>query len=229
MPDMPTSTPPTQQKSNPIFILILPLVFFLGLGSGYLLWGRNSAAPAAEITPGSKRVNVSAGDAPSLGPKNAPITIIEFSDYQCPYCKLWHDDVYDRLLANYPAKVRFVYRDLPLTGHSEALPAAEAAQCAGAQNAYWEYHDDLFGQQYGLSRSAYLQYAQDLGLNVAAFTTCIDSHRYQSKVKDSLNYAIGVGVQSTPTFFINGIAVIGAESYETFKQIIDQELAGQNQ
>lgn len=228
MPDMPTSKPPAPQKSDPIFILILPLVFLLGLGAGYLLWGRASA-PAEEVTPGVRRADISPGNSPSLGPQDAPVTIIEFSDYQCPYCKLWHDEVFDRLLASYPGKIRFVYRHFPLSGHPEAQPAAEAAQCAGAQNAYWEYHDAIFGEQYGLGRSAYLQYAQDLGLNVVAFTTCLDDHRYQSMVEDDFDYALGKGVQSTPTFFINGIAVIGAQSYETFKQIIDQELAGENQ
>ncbi len=217
-----------QHKSVSPFFLFLPLAFFLGLGSGYLLWGLSPDAVESTLA-GDRRVNVSAGDSPSIGPENAPVTIIEFSDYQCPYCKLWHDTVYDRLLANYPGKVRFVYRDFPLNGHPEAQPAAEAAGCAGDQNAYWKFHDALFGQQYGLGRDAYLQYAADSGLNVNAFVACLDSHRHQAAIRDELSYALRLGVQSTPTFFVNGIQVVGAESFETFQQIIDKELAGGKQ
>jgi protein-disulfide isomerase len=225
MPRMPTSPARPKHSSTSPLVFFLPLAFLLGLGAGYLFWGLNPA-PAAETTPGARRVNVKVGNSPSLGPENAPVTIIEFGDYQCPYCKLWYDNVYDRLLANYPGKVRFVYHDFPLDGHPEALPAAEAAQCAGEQNAYWKYHDALFGQQYGLSNTAYKQYAQELGLDVQAFSSCLDGHRFQAKVKDSYQYAVGLGVGSTPTFYINGIEVIGAQSYETFQQLIDQELAG---
>jgi protein-disulfide isomerase len=228
MPTSTTSTTRTKHASTSPLVLFLPLVFLFGLGAGYLFWGLDTA-PAAADASGVRRVNVTTGDAPSLGPADAPVTIIEFSDYQCPYCKLWHDSVYDRLLANYPGKVRFVYRDFPLDGHPEALPAAEAAQCAGEQNAYWKYHDVLFGEQYGLSNAAYLRYAQDLGLNMPAFTACLDGHRFQAAVKDSLRYAVGLGVGSTPTFYINGIEVIGAQPYETFQQLIDQELAGKDQ
>jgi protein-disulfide isomerase len=229
MPDMSSSTNPTPPKSNSQFFLLLPLVFFLGLGAGYLLWGHRTAEPVETSISGTRRVNVAVGNSPSIGPENAPITLVEFGDYQCPYCKLWYDTVYDRLLASYPGKIRFVYRDFPLNGHPEALPAAEAADCAGDQNAYWNYFKALFGEQYGLGRDAYIQYATDLKLNVSAFTACLDSHHNQAKVKDNLSYAIGLGVQSTPSFFINGIPVIGAEPFETFQQIIDQELAGKNQ
>ncbi len=233
MPNMPTSTSPKTQKNNILWYLTLPIMFLLGLSTGYLIRGLRtlpSATPvAAAATPDVRRVNISAEGHPSLGPEDAPITIIEFSDYQCPYCKLWHDNVYDRLLANYPGKIRFVYWDFPLNGHPEAQPAAEAARCAGAQNAYFEYNDAIFGEKYGLGRSAYLEYAQDLGLDVGQFTNCLDNRVYQSVVEASLNSAINTGIQSTPTFLINGIQVIGAESYETFKQVIDQELARQGQ
>jgi protein-disulfide isomerase len=227
MPGMPTSsTIPVKHKSTSPY-LFLPLTFLLGLAAGYLIWGFR-VTPVDTESSATRRVDVSAGDSPALGPGNAPITIIEFSDYQCPYCKLWHDNVYDRLLANYPGKIRFVYRDFPLPGHPEALPAAEAAHCAGQQNVYWKYHDALFGQQFGLGRTAYEEYARELGLDMAAFSACLDSGRYQAGVSDVVAYATSLGVQSTPTFFINGIPVVGAEPYETFKQIIDKELAGKN-
>ncbi len=229
MPAMASRTNHTKPKSNPISILFIPVIFCLGLGAGYLLREYTSPPQGGSATPGSRRVTVSPGNSPSIGPKNAPITIIEFGDYQCPYCKLWHEQVYDRLLASYPGKILFVFRDFPLNGHPEAEPAAEAADCAGEQNAYWSYHDALFGQQYGLGRDAYLQYAAGLKLNIPTFTECLDSHRNQAAVQDNLTYGIGLGVQSTPSFFINGIPLIGAEPYESFQQIIDQELAGKKQ
>jgi protein-disulfide isomerase len=225
---MSENSPLPKHKSTSPFVFLLPMVFFLGLGTGFLVWGRTSSLSATS-TPSDHRVNVSVGNAPSIGPANAPVTIIEFGDYQCPYCKLWHEQVYDRLMANYPGQVRFVYRDFPLPMHPEALPAAEAADCALQQNEYWKFHDALFGQQYGLGRQAYDQYARDLGLNMGAFDSCLDSHQVQSTINASAQYGAGLGIDSTPTFFINGIPVIGAQPFEVFQQIVDQELSGKKQ
>jgi len=225
---MPENSPLPRHKSTSPWIFLLPIVFLLGMGSGFLLWGRSSSG-AATATPSEHRVNVSAGNAPSIGPANAPVTIIEFGDYQCPYCKLWHEQVYDRLMANYPGQVRFVYRDFPLPMHPEALPAAEAADCALQQNAFWKFHDALFGQQDGLGRQAYDEYARDLGLDMGAFDRCLDSQQNQSSINASAQYGAGLGIDSTPTFFINGIPVIGAQPYEVFQQIVDQELAVKKQ
>ena len=220
---MSENSPRTRHKPISPLVYLLPVVFFLGLGSGFLIWGRGSASSGSS-TPSAHRVNVSAGDAPSLGPANAPVTIIEFGDYECPYCKLWHEQVYQRLMANYPGQVRFVYRDFPLSIHPDALPAAEAAGCALQQNAFWKFHDALFTQAAGLGRQAYDQYARDLGLNLSAFDSCLDSHQTQSAVTSSEQYAEGLGVDSTPTFFIDGIPVIGAQPFEVFQQIVNQEL-----
>jgi protein-disulfide isomerase len=164
-------------------------------------------------------------DDPSLGPENAPVTIVEFSDYQCPYCVRWHDEVLARLLADYDGQIRFIYRDFPLSGHPEAQPAAEAANCAGDQDAYWEFQDAIFSNEYGYGRSAYEQYAADLGLDTDEFTACLDDRRHQAEVREDYSDALRLGVQSTPTFFINGIQVVGAQPYETFQQMIDSELA----
>jgi protein-disulfide isomerase len=173
-----------------------------------------------------QRVSVSTDGDPSIGPEDAPVTIVEFSDYQCPYCKVWYDQTYDQLMANYPGKIRFVYRDLPLPMHSEAIPAAEAADCAGEQGAYWKYHDALFSGQYTLGRTAYEQYAADLGLDTTAFTACLDDHRYQAEIKANAADAARLGLTGTPSFVINGRILIGALPFEDFKAIIDEELAG---
>ncbi len=218
-------TPSTHKKSKPLspFIhLLIPVAFVLGLGSGYLLWGYTTT-PAAADTTGVQRVNVSTDGEPSIGPDDAPVTIIEFSDYQCGYCKQWHDQVFQALMASYPNQIRFVYRDFPIFGDS-SVAAAEAAACAGAQGAYWEFHDAIFSGQYELGRAAYEQYAADLGLDTAAFSACMENHTYREDVMTDYYAGVNVGVQSTPTFFINGRIVIGALPFENFKALIDEEL-----
>lgn len=219
---------------------LLPVMFALGLGTGWLIWGQAPAAqavtqvavaatdvPQIEIPTDIKRYDIPLDDDPILGPADAPITIVEFSDYQCPYCSKWHQEVFKKLLETYKGQIRFVYRDFPLKSiHPDAVPAAEAANCAGEQNAYWEYHDALFSNKYGFGEQAYLQYATELGLNTEQFKTCFDERRYSDEVEADFQYAAQFGVSSTPTFFINGLAVVGAQPYELFTQLIDAELAG---
>ena len=198
------------------------------------MWGlpgystTTTADNQVNVGPNVKRFNVPAGDNPTVGPDNAPVTIVEFSDYQCPYCVRWYQEVSAKLLENYKDKIRFVYRDFPLSSiHPEAQSAAEAAHCAGEQASYWPYHDALFGEKYGLGGTTYIKYASDLGLNVDQFTKCVSEHRYKNQVNANFTFGTTVGVSSTPTFFINGLAVVGAQPYEVFQQIIDKELAGE--
>jgi len=204
--------------------MFIPLAFFLGLGGGYLLWGSSNSTVATD-TAQVRRVDISTDDDPSIGPANAPVTIIEFSDYQCPYCQIWYQQVYQQLVASYPKQIRFVYRDLPLPGHPEAIPAAQAANCAGEQNAYWKFHDALFEQKYGLNRAAYERYAADLGLDTKAFTACLDSQRYIEEIQADATDATRVGISGTPSFVINGRILIGALPFSEFKKVIDEELA----
>jgi protein-disulfide isomerase len=215
----------SRRKSiSPLVYMFIPLAFLLGLGGGYLLWGGNQA-PDAAGTDQVRRVDISTDDDPSIGPENAPVTIIEFSDYQCPYCERWYQQVLEQLLANYPGKIHFVYRDLPLPSHPEAVPAAEAANCAGEQSDYWKFHNALFSGQYGLGRAAYEQYAADMGLDTKAFAACLDSRRYQDEIQADASDASRVGINSTPTFVINGRVLIGALPFADFKAVIDEELA----
>jgi len=225
-----------------IYILLVPLAFVIGLLVGYTVWGRNPPSetttaqpqavaqtqPTAQATEQIKRYPVPVDDDPAFGPENAPITIIEFSDYQCPYCKRWFDDVYAKLKEAYPDQVRFVFRDFPLTSiHPEAQPAAEAANCANEQGVYWEYHDKLFGGGEELGQAAYEKYAGQLSLDMTRFKQCLAERRYQKEVEADLDYAANLGINSTPTFFINGIPVIGAQPFEVFQYVIDKELAGE--
>ncbi len=212
-----------RHKSNsPYLIVFTSLAFILGMAVGYLIWGGNDGTSGTSDT--VRRVTVSTDGDPSVGPENAPVTIIEFSDYQCPYCKAWYDQVYSQLMAAYPNQIRFVYRDYPLPGHAEAKPAAEAAECAGAQGKYWEFHDALFSDQYAFGRAGYEQYAADLGLDMASFTTCLDEHTYKSEVEGDALDAAKAGINSTPSFVINGRVVVGALPLSDFVSIIDEEL-----
>ncbi|MFH2038626.1 MAG: thioredoxin domain-containing protein [Chloroflexota bacterium] len=221
-----------------IYSILLVSVFVLGLISGFLIWGAstpvaaNSVAVEGQTTPEAAqqvtRYPVEEGGNPSIGPADAPITIIEFSDYQCQYCQKWESEVFQRLLDEYPTQVRIVYRDFPLDSiHPQASSAANAANCAGEQDSYFQYHDKLFSYEYDLGKEAYLTYARELKLDMNSFTACLENDLYAAEVAADISYAVDLGVQSTPTFFINGLYMVGAQPYETFKKLIDQELAGE--
>jgi protein-disulfide isomerase len=236
----PRSAAQQRYRNRPwhVHAAFLPLVFLLGLGVGYLVWDRSAKTTPADTDPSTtggaaaqqtaKRYNVPVSDTdPIYGDKNAPVTVIMFSDYQCPYCRKWYSDTFKTLMAAYPGKVRFIYKDFPLSSiHPEASPAALAARCAGEQGKYWEYQDLLFTASPGLSASAYHQYASDLSLDSAKFDDCLSTKRYEKIIEADYQSAAALGIQSTPTFFINGVPILGAESIDAFKQIIDQELAG---
>ena len=229
-------------KATHFYAVLVVLAFSLGILIGYLAWGRASAAQTVAANPPSGAVVAAPGDTPaaeyvrypiptagfpSIGPANAPITVVEFSDFQCPYCRQWEQETYQPLMAAYPGKIRLVYRDFPLSSiHPNAFAAAEAAQCANEQNAFWPYHDKLFSSE-NLGDDVYKQYAQQLNLDMTKFDTCLTNHTYQAYVQANSDFATKTGVNSTPTFFINGLAVIGAQPIDVFKQVIDKELAGQ--
>ncbi len=209
-------------------LLLAAISFSFGLLLGYALWGgnRQPASKPAEEIPAAKtqaplRLDIPIEGFPSVGPSDAPIVLIEFSDFGCSFCAKWHQETYQNLMAAYPEQIRFVYRDVPF----RAFTASEAAQCARQQDAFWAYHDKLFGYEYGLSDEAYLLYAKELNLDMNDFTACLSEHRYQAMIERDLDAARELGINSTPTFFINGIQLVGAQPIEVFKQIIDSELA----
>jgi protein-disulfide isomerase len=236
-------------KRSHFYSVLTVLAFAAGILLGYVVWGMNPTetpvpaaqspqtaaqaggpvveAPIPTTEPEYIRYDVKSEGSYAIGPEDAPITIIEFSDYQCPFCRRWHQEVYQPLLAAYPGKIRLVYRHLPLTSiHPDAFPAAEAVMCAGEQNAYWQYHEKLFASEL-LGTEVYKQYAQDLGLDMKTFEACINDHKYQQAIQADSDFAVNLGVRSTPTFFINGLAIVGAQPLEVFKQVIDKELAGE--
>lgn len=231
------SVPPSVSDDTPadtlrfrrshVYAAIIPLAFFAGLATGFLFWGRDAApgnAPAAAAGPQEPtQLEISLDDDPSLGPADAPITIVEFSDYNCPYCEKWHTETFRQLQAAYPDQILFVYRDFPITSQ-ESMAAAQAANCAGEQDAYWSFHDSLLSGGLDLGREAYVQYATRLGLDVEALLACLDSGKYQEEVEADARYAAGLGVSGTPTFFINGRPLVGAQPLSQFQEIIENEL-----
>jgi protein-disulfide isomerase len=157
------------------------------------------------------------------GTAAAPVTIVEWSDYQCPFCRRAQETL-GRLLVEFRGSVRVVFKDFPLPSHDRALPAALAARCAGAQGRYWEYHDLLFVAQPDFSRDELVGYARRLGLDVPAFTTCLDSAQFRDAVLADRREGREAGVQGTPTFFINGEKLEGAQPLEEFRAVIRRAL-----
>jgi protein-disulfide isomerase len=212
-------------RRSHVYSALIPLAFVVGLATGFLFWGRTPAAApvAAEGTEAPTRLEVSVDDDPSLGPADAPITIVEFSDFNCPYCEKWHTEIYQQLMAAYPDQIRFVYRDFPITSE-ESLAAAQAANCAGEQDAYWQFHDSLLSGGLDLGRDAYTLYATRLGLDVETLLACLDSGKYNDEVEADARYAASLGVSGTPTFFINGLPLVGAQPLSEFQAVIESEL-----
>ena len=161
---------------------------------------------------------------PVRGNPSAPVTIVEFSDYQCPFCARVNPTL-DLVRNSFGDKVRIVFKDYPLPNHAEAPKAAEAARCAGDQNKYWEMHDAMFANQRALGVPSLKQQARAMGLDGAAFDACLDSGKHAAAVQAGAELGSRMGVNSTPTLYINGRALVGAQPYDTFRQIIEEELA----
>lgn len=170
-------------------------------------------------------IDIEATD-PALGTAAAPVTIVEFSDFQCPFCQRVAPTI-KQVKAKYGDKVRIVWKDFPLTQiHQQAFKAGEAAHCAGDQGKFWEYHDQLFGNQQSLQPADLKRYAGELTLDAAKFGECLESSKYGERVRNGVAQGMTLGVNSTPTIYINGRVLSGAQPYEAFAAIIDEELAG---
>ncbi len=161
------------------------------------------------------------------GDADAPVTIVEFSDFQCPFCGNFYNKTLGLIEDEYvkTGKVKIIFRDFPLSFHPEAQPAAEAAECASEQGKFWEFHDKVFSSQATMGAASYKQWAADLGLNTKQFNDCVDSNKYRSEVLADFADGQAAGVSGTPTFFINGQKIVGAQPFSVFKQVIDAELA----
>jgi len=175
------------------------------------------------IDPPRLAVELASSD-PVRGNAGAPVTIVEFSDYQCPFCGRVTPTL-AKIREAYGNRVKFVWKDFPLTQiHPQAFKAAEAAHCAGDQGKYWEFHDKLFANQQALQPDELKKHAVDLGLKAPEFDACLDSSKYRDRIREGMDQGERLGVSSTPSVFINGRLVSGAVPYENFVDIIDEEL-----
>jgi protein-disulfide isomerase len=168
-------------------------------------------------------IDVPVGDAPTKGPAKAPVTIVAFSEFQCPFCSRVTPTL-KQVEDTYKGKVRIAFKHLPLAFHQHAQLAAEASLAAHEQGKFWEMHDKLFANQQALERPALEKYAQELGLNLTKFKAALDSGRYKARVQQDAAQAASLGATGTPTFFINGKKITGARPFDDFKRIIDGEL-----
>jgi len=186
---------------------------------------------------------ISADDDPYVGPKNAKVVVIEFSDFQCPYCGAsegTHQGLIQQFKARDPSweaavpkilelaeagKIKFVYRDFPLSGHQYAQKSAEASECADEQGKYWDYHKMLFENQDALTNDDLKGYASDLGLDTDKFNECLDTGMMADEVRKDFSEGTSYGVSGTPAFFINDQEISGAQPFSAFESIINSELA----
>ena len=241
-PKQPAVTITIQSWATPIVGVVM---LVLGLLVGYylhpLILAQSSNATTASIVtppgstdPSAAQQNLMASLIPKTrhfkGDPNAPVTIIEFGDFQCPYCGRFFAQTEPQIDETYiqSGKVRFGYFGFAFLGQ-ESNWAAEAAECAADQNKFWEYHDTLYSSQSGENQGAFnkdnlKKIAEGLGLDTSAFNECFDSGKYKQLIQDDSNAASSLGVRSTPTFLINGQAIVGAQPFEIFQQTIDSLL-----
>lgn len=198
----------TKSNQLPMIIGVFVVVAILG----FVLWPKTKAS-ASRIA-----------EDPFLGSETAAVTITEYSDFGCPSCQAWHSSgVRDRLLADYDGKVKFVYNDYPIIT-PQSPKAAEAAQCAYDQGKFWEYHDHMFDRS-NISVSALKGYASQIGLDTDAFNSCLNSGLHKATVNHDLREGRNRGLNSTPSFIVNGTRITGQASYERLANMIDNILA----
>lgn len=203
-------------KENIIAFLIIAAVV-----AAIWLW-----AQAEQQEEGEERIQIQIGESPTLGNPDAPVRVVEFSDFECPFCSRFALQEFSAVEEHVDAgNVEFVYKHFPLTQiHSHALLAAQAAACADEQDAFWEYHDVLYRNQDALQADQLLGYADGLGLNTSSFRECLIDEQKKDLVLRDKQQGIDAGVTGTPTFFFNGRKVVGALTAEEFGAEVEKEL-----
>lgn len=207
--------------------LFLAAGLLLGFAAGFItareiaFQGGGSAA-GAESGSSSGQPTLVPSERPSRGPSDAPVTIVEFTDYECPYCRRYYRQTYRPLLEEFEGEIRYVVRNYPLSIHPRARKAAEAAECAHNQDRFWDYHDHLFENADALEPADLKRYARDLGLDGEQFDECLESGAESQTVERDLATGRRLGIQGTPTFFVNGRPLVGAQPLTAFRSTIQQ-------
>ncbi|MBI2665055.1 DsbA family protein [Candidatus Woesearchaeota archaeon] len=220
--------------SGVLSILLILSVFTGGFGTGndpsptgavVGVPSKDAGAPSAGVTD----MKALADDDAFLGDKNAPVTIVEFSDYECPFCERFYQQTLPQIKSNYidTGKVKFVYRDFPLGFHSQAEPVAIAAECAGEQKRYYEFHNKIFsnGGAGGKTPVDYKKWAKELKLDMVAWEKCLGDPAIREEVQKDLRDGSAAGISGTPGFIINGKLITGAQPFGAFQQVIEAELS----
>lgn len=214
--------------------VLVTKVSYLEKTGGTTVSGTDSSLDSGQPQRPAGPVDVSQGHLPILGKSDAKVKIIEFSDFQCPFCKTLFDESFAQIKKDFidTGKAKFAYRHFPLSFHANAQKAAEASECANEQGNFWGYHDELFKNQTSwesLSEDQALdkfaEYANTVGLNRESLKTCLSSGKMADKVKEDTNAGVAAGVDGTPATFINGYLVSGAQPYSAFKSEIENRLA----
>lgn len=221
--------------------IVIALVFFVvGMVTGAVSFSQSTgvdeatlqrvvAQAVADIDVGSDDSDADnmtelADDDPALGPEDAPVVVVEFSAYACPYCGRHFEETFEPLLENYGEHIRYVYRDYPTINPQVSFPAAMAANCARDQGQFWEYHDALFANQSELGDELFRQLAADLDLDTAQFNQCLEDETYYDEVNSDYLDGLVNNISGTPSFYINGEFYSGALPYEFFERVILREL-----
>jgi protein-disulfide isomerase len=209
-------------RTFPVLIVVVVGILLSPIGPAI------GGEPQATLSREEIVATVERGPGPSKGPEDAPVTLVEFSDFQCVYCRKFWQETLPRIDERYiqPGKVRFVYRHLAILGEASVL-AAKAAACAHDQGKFWEYHDALFrnSSPLGFTASRLKWHASRSGLDERTFTACLDSGKQAKRVKEETMQARALGANGTPSFLINGQLLIGAYPFEVFQQALDATLA----
>lgn len=237
-----SASPRERNAANP-YVIPVSILVAGGLIAGAVLYsgatGNAGPAAAGQQAAAGAAADVSAADLAdddaALGNPDAPVTIVEFSDFQCPFCRRFWKETLSQIKREYLAtgKAKFIYRDFPLSQiHPGAMPAAQAAECAREQDKFWEMHDVIFEEQekrgqgtVDLAAEDVKKWAAMIGLNAASFNQCLDSGKYKQEVEKDLADGASAGVTGTPATFINGRLITGAQPFAAFKTVIDEELA----
>ena len=222
----------TIKKTHLYIAWALVIAFGSGFGAAWVLLPSSTGSPqvATQSTFQPEQqppiVQVDIEGRPYLGPEDAPVTIVEFTDYECPFCGRHFRETLPQLFQEYEGTIKYVVLNFPISRiHPFAQQAGEAAECAYDQGKFWEYHDTLFQNQDALDVESLKRYAGDIGLNIDVFSACLDSGATAQRVLDDVQDGLSYGVNATPYFFINGQVLVGAQPFNSFQTLIDAALS----
>ena len=229
--DIPPVVQESEKRSANSYLIPASIIVGAAIIGGAVLYTASPSVPresprVVDTTGGVDLSNLEDDD-PVLGSARAPVVIVEFGDFQCPYCKRFHDEARVEIVKKYvnTGKAKIVYRDFPIENiHLAARPAAEASECADDQGKFWEYHDALYTRQASITTMDFVALAAELGMDKKKFADCVSIRKYQDEVTADYQAGVKAGVDGTPAFFINGAKISGAQPFSVFETAIEAAL-----